>query len=89
MCIVFAGKIAQTPLCAIFYLINFLLLRRQRSAGLIRRFKYVMEDRINHPEKYAAEKDKYFQRAWSGEQFKNLKWADQHGDGKNFTWQER
>lgn len=57
--------------------------------GLIRRFKYVMEDRINHPEKYAAEKDKYFQRAWSGEQFKNLKWADQHGDGKNFTWQER
>jgi len=56
--------------------------------GLIRRFKYVMEDRINHPEKYAAEKDKYFQRAWSGEQFKNLKWADQHGDGKNFTWKQ-
>jgi hypothetical protein len=56
------------------------------SAGLIRRFKHVMEDRINHPEVYQANKDQYFQRAWSGEQFRNLKWADQHGDGRNYTW---
>lgn len=54
--------------------------------GLIRRFKHVMEDRLEHPEKYQAEKDKYFQGAWSGEQFRNLKWADQHGDGRTYTW---
>lgn len=50
--------------------------------GLIRRFRYVMEDRIENPEKYEKEKEKYFQKSWSGSQFKNLKWADQHGDGK-------
>lgn len=55
--------------------------------GLIRRFKHVMEDRLQNPDKYRSEKDKYFQKAWSGGEFKNLKWADQHGDGKNYTWQ--
>jgi hypothetical protein len=45
-----------------------------------------MEDRLAHPEVYQQQKDQYFQHAWSGEQFKNLKWADQHGDGKNYTW---
>jgi NADH dehydrogenase (ubiquinone) flavoprotein 1 len=48
--------------------------------GLIRRFKHVMEDRVQHPEKYALEKDKYFQKAWSGQDFKNHDWAKQHGD---------
>jgi hypothetical protein len=31
---------------------------------------------------YAAEKEKYFQKAWSGKEFKNFKWAAQHGDSK-------
>ncbi len=53
--------------------------------GLIRRFKHVMEDRIENPEVYAAEKQKYFQKAWSGREFKNFKWADQHGDGKVYS----
>lgn len=40
--------------------------------GLIRRFQPVIEDRIaGGPEKYNTEKDKYFQKAWSGEPFKN------------------
>jgi hypothetical protein len=56
-------------------------------AGLIRRFKHVMEDRLTNPEVYHQHKDRYFQRAWSGEQFRNLQWADQHGDGKNYSWQ--
>jgi NADH dehydrogenase (ubiquinone) flavoprotein 1 len=50
--------------------------------GLIRRFKHVMEDRLLHPEKFQAEKEKYFQRAWSGEQFQNHVWTKLHGDGK-------
>ncbi len=53
--------------------------------GLIRRFKHVMEDRIENAEVYAAEKEKYFQKAWSGKEFKNFKWADQHGDGKVYS----
>ena len=54
--------------------------------GLIRRFKHVMEDRLTNPEAYHQDKERYFQRAWSGEQFRNLQWADQHGDGKNYSW---
>jgi hypothetical protein len=69
----------HSPLCLSFPLYP-------AFTGLIRRFKHVMEDRINHPEVYQANKDQYFQRAWSGEQFRNLKWADQHGDGRNYTW---
>lgn len=42
------------------------------SQGLIRRFQPVIEERIaGGPELYQAEKDKYFQEAWSGEPFKN------------------
>ena len=49
---------------------------------MIRRFKHVVEDRLDHPEKYHAEKDKYFQKSWSGKAFTNDKWAVQHGDGR-------
>lgn len=52
--------------------------------GLIRRFKYVLEDRLNHPEVYKANKDKYFQRSWSGLPFDNANWAEKYGDGKTF-----
>lgn len=53
--------------------------------GLIRRFKYVIEDRLDHPEKYQLEKDKYFQKSWSGKPFNNQDWALKFGDGKTFT----
>ncbi len=33
-----------------------------------------------HPDQYDPEK--YFQRAWSGERFKNIDWASENGDGK-------
>lgn len=56
--------------------------------GLIRRFKHVMEERLDNPEKFLAEREKYYQEAWSGSDFQNLKWADQFGDGKNFTWRQ-
>lgn len=40
--------------------------------GLIRRFQPVIEERIaSGPEQYQAEKDKYFQGAWSGQPFMN------------------
>jgi hypothetical protein len=60
-------------------------IRFNERTGLIRRFKHVMEDRLQHPEQYQLEKDKYFQASWSGEQFRNLKWADQHGDGRTYA----
>jgi hypothetical protein len=41
-----------------------------------------MEERLDNPEAYNAEK--YFQRAWSGTTFVNKEWASQHGDGKTF-----
>lgn len=50
--------------------------------GLIRRFKHVMEERLTNPEKYHAEKEKYFQHAWSGKSFANKSWSEMHGDGK-------
>jgi NADH dehydrogenase (ubiquinone) flavoprotein 1 len=49
--------------------------------GLIRRFSHVMEDRINKPHEYQAEK--YFQKAWSGE-FDNKEWSVTHGDGRSY-----
>ena len=48
--------------------------------GLIRRFKHVIEDRLEHPENYKPET--YFQHAWSGQEFDNKKWVLAHGDGK-------
>lgn len=48
--------------------------------GLIRRFQHVMEDRIENPGAYDA--DKYFQKSWSGQPFVNKQWVDQHGDGR-------
>ena len=36
------------------------------TKGLIRRFKHVLEERLENPEKYQQEKEKYFQTAWSG-----------------------
>lgn len=53
--------------------------------GLIRRFKHVLEDRLNDPQKFLAEREKYFQRAWSGQPFQNDAWAKQYGDNKTFS----
>jgi NADH dehydrogenase (ubiquinone) flavoprotein 1 len=50
--------------------------------GLIRRFKHVLEERLEKPESYDPEK--YFQKAWSGAPFKNAGWVDQHGDGRAY-----
>ena len=50
--------------------------------GLIRRFKHVMEDRLDNPDKYDAEK--YFQRSWSGAAFSNQQWATEHGDKRTY-----
>ena len=50
--------------------------------GLIRRFNHVIEDRLSNPAKYQAEKDLYFQKAWSGSPFANKQWSDQFGDGR-------
>lgn len=50
--------------------------------GLIRRFRHVIEDRIQHPENYNPET--YFQRSWSGAPFANKQWVDQHGDGRAY-----
>ena len=50
--------------------------------GLIRRFKHVLEERLEHPEKYDSAK--YFQKAWSGAEFSNKKWVDQFGDGRAY-----
>lgn len=50
--------------------------------GLIRRFKHVIEDRIDNREAYALDSEKYFQRSWSGKPFSNEKWAQVNGDGK-------
>ena len=48
--------------------------------GLIRRFKHVLEERIENPQSYDA--SKYFQKSWSGSPFANKGWVDQHGDGR-------
>jgi hypothetical protein len=48
--------------------------------GLIRRFKHVIEDRIQNSASFDA--SKYHQKAWSGADFSNLKWAEAHGDGR-------
>jgi NADH dehydrogenase (ubiquinone) flavoprotein 1 len=45
--------------------------------GLIRRFKHIMEERLENPGSYNAET--YFQKAWSGSEFANRGWVDQHG----------
>ena len=54
--------------------------------GLFRRFKHVVEDRIDHPERFQPEK--HFQRAWSGSPFQNHGWAQTHGDGRTFSIQQ-
>ena len=52
--------------------------------GLIRRFSHVIEDRLSNPDKYAQEKEKYFQKAWSGSPFANKGWVNQFGDGRAY-----
>jgi NADH:ubiquinone oxidoreductase subunit F (NADH-binding) len=42
--------------------------------GLIRHFQPVIEERIQHPEKYDPQT--YFQRAWSGKPFDNKQWVN-------------
>ena len=50
--------------------------------GLIRRFKHVLEERIEHPENWNEEK--YFQKSWSGMPFKNNEWANKYGENKTY-----
>ena len=50
--------------------------------GLIKRFKYVLEDRLTHPENYDA--SKYFQKSWSGDEFSNKDWSVKYGDNKSY-----
>lgn len=45
--------------------------------GLIRRFKDVMEKRIERPQDFNPHD--YFQKAWSGEEFSNQDWVQSHG----------
>jgi len=47
--------------------------------GLIRRFKNVMEERINDPT--AFDHQAAFQKAWSGKPFNNHEWTQQYGAG--------
>jgi len=48
--------------------------------GLIRRFKHVIEDRIQNSGSFDA--SKYYQKAWSGSAFANQQWAEANGDGR-------
>ncbi|CAM9950107.1 unnamed protein product [Heterosigma akashiwo] len=50
--------------------------------GLIKSFQHVIEDRIENPE--AFDKEKHFQKAWSGDAFANGEWVKQHGAGKAY-----
>lgn len=47
--------------------------------GLIRKFKHVVDDRIDNPDKFDAEA--HFQRSWTGKPFANKDWVLKHGDG--------
>ncbi|KAM3567332.1 hypothetical protein VYU27_010520, partial [Nannochloropsis oceanica] len=51
--------------------------------GLIRRFKHVVDERIERPEAYDPAKS--FQKSWSGDKFTNKNWVDQFGDGKAYV----
>lgn len=50
--------------------------------GLLRHFKKNIEDRIDDPSSFDAEKA--FQYAWSGDPFDNAEWVEKHGDGLAF-----
>eukprot|EP01035_Chromulina_nebulosa_P017255 gene17255-22786_t len=50
--------------------------------GLIRRFKHVLEDRLDNPQNWNEEK--YFQKSWSGLPFKNDIWTKEHGEDRTF-----
>lgn len=50
--------------------------------GLIRRFRHVMEDRLEHPENWSEEK--YLQKSWSGKPFANVEWTERYGDNKTY-----
>lgn len=53
--------------------------------GLIRRFKHVLEERLDGGEEaWAKAAEKYYQRSWSGMPFANSDWTKKHGDGKTF-----
>eukprot|EP00602_Paraphysomonas_sp_CaronLab_P010417 CAMPEP_0185025142 /NCGR_PEP_ID=MMETSP1103-20130426/8215_1 /TAXON_ID=36769 /ORGANISM="Paraphysomonas bandaiensis, Strain Caron Lab Isolate" /LENGTH=489 /DNA_ID=CAMNT_0027558277 /DNA_START=50 /DNA_END=1519 /DNA_ORIENTATION=+ len=48
--------------------------------GLIRRFKHVIDDRIENASSY--DPNRYFQASWSGAPFSNNEWSKTHGGGK-------
>ena len=50
--------------------------------GLIRKFKHVIEDRIENKDTWDA--DEYFQKSWSGSKFANKEWVNQWGDGRAY-----
>jgi NADH dehydrogenase (ubiquinone) flavoprotein 1 len=53
--------------------------------GLIRRFKHVIEERVEMgEEEWTKNAHKYYQRSWSGMPFQNADWAKKHGEGKTF-----
>lgn len=51
--------------------------------GLIRKFKHVVDDRIENADKYDAAK--YLQKSWTGKPFANKDWVLKHGDGKAYV----
>ena len=48
--------------------------------GLIKKFKHVIDDRIDNPSDYSVEK--YFQKSWTGAKFQNEEWTKKFGDNK-------
>jgi len=48
--------------------------------GLIKKFKHVIDDRIDNPSDYSVEK--YFQKSWTGSDFQNEEWTKKFGDNK-------
>lgn len=54
-----------------------------KMQGLIRKFKHVVDDRIENADKYDAAK--YLQKSWTGKPFANKDWVLKHGDGKAYV----
>eukprot|EP01041_Mallomonas_annulata_P012397 gene12397-26080_t len=48
--------------------------------GLIKKFKHVIDARLEDPSSFDAEK--HFQRSWSGKPFSNKDWAKTYGEGR-------
>ena len=51
--------------------------------GLLRHFKKDIEDRIDDPSSFDAERA--FQHAWSGDPFDNSEWTEEQGSGLTYS----